>query len=299
MSLQKSEQLLKSLNSLIDKSVDSFNNDIPRMERDMFNRIQLLLRDLDLSRGKIKSTVKNLRKINRLKREMQNAILNNKYLTKVGAFNKSFEQVTTLQTTYFSTLESGFELPAFVDTLKNSSVVAATEALTEAGIKANITDKAADLIKRNITEGASFGELVNEMRNFLTKTEQGAGALSRYASLYTTDALNTYAAEYNQVVSEDLGFEWFLYTGALVEDSRDFCVALVKKKWIHISEFKKITNPGKPTAIIDNKSVSKAGLKKGTNPVNFKTLRGGWRCNHLVSGISTEFVPEKLQKKFD
>lgn len=298
MSSQSSQSLLRQLNELIDSSVDSFNEHIPSAQRDIFNRIQVLLKDLDIRRGKIRPTVANLRKINRLKREIQNAILNNKYLKSVGTFRDSFTTVTELQTQYFATIEQGFTLPKFVDQLKKSSVTAMVEGLTGAGIEANITEKAADIVKRNISEGARFGDLLTEMRTFLTKTETSAGALTRYAHVLTTDALNTYAAEYNQVVSEDLDSQWFLYTGALVEDSRDFCEALVKKKWVHISEFDEITNPGGKLALIDGKRVSKAGLKPNTNPVNFRTLRGGWNCNQLLSPTNEEFVPANIRKRF-
>lgn len=299
MSLKQSQALLSQLNDLIDSSVDKFNESIPRLQKDIFRRIQLLLKDLDTKRGNIRPTVLNLRKINRLKREIQNAVLNEKYLKQVGVFSESFDKVSKLQTEYFASLEAGFELPAFVKKLKSESIIAMTEGLTEAGIRANITEKAANLVRRNITEGASFGELAEDMRTFLTKTETSVGALSRHASLLTTDALSGFAAEYNQIVSEDLDFKWFIYTGALVEESRDFCIALVKKKWIHISEFGDITNPGKKFALINGKSVSKAGLKPNTNPVTFRSLRGGFFCGHLVSPINSEFVPKNLREKFE
>ena len=191
---------MSQLNELIDGSVDKFNENIPRLQRDIFNRIQLLLRGLDVRRGKIRSTVANLRKINRLKREIQNAILNDKYLKRVDTFGKSFEKVSLLQTEYFATLESGFTLPSFVSQLKKTSVEAMVEGLTEAGIRANITEKAGEIVTRNISEGASFGELMTEMREFLTKTESSVGSLSRYSNLLTTDALNGFAREYNQIV---------------------------------------------------------------------------------------------------
>ncbi len=297
-SSQQSQSLLRQLNELIDNSVDSFNEHIPAAQRDIFNRIQVLLKDLDIQRGQIRSTVANLRKINRLKREIQNAILNNKYLKSVGTFRDSFTKVTQLQTEYFATIEKGFTLPAFVDQLKKSSVTAMVEGLTGAGIEANITEKAADIVRRNISEGARFGDLLTEMRTFLTKTETSAGALTRYAHVFTTDALNGYAREYNQVVSDDLNSQWFIYSGALVEASRDFCEALVKKKWIHISEFQSITNPGKPVALIDGKRVSKQGLKPGTNPVTFRSVAGGFQCGHLVSPTNEEFVPDNIRKRF-
>ncbi|KKN67218.1 hypothetical protein LCGC14_0463910 [marine sediment metagenome] len=293
MSLQQSQSLLSQLNDLIDGSVDSFNESIPRLQKDILNRIQLLLRDLDIRRGDIRPTVANLRKINRLKREIQNAVLNDKYLKQVNVFGQSFEKVTELQTEYFASLQKGFKLPAFVNQLKKTSVDAMVEGLTEAGIRSNITEKAAQIVERNITEGAGFNDLMDEMRTFLTKTDKGTGALSRYTQVLTTDSLNGFAREYNQIVSEDLGMEWFQYTGALVEKSRDFCIALVKKRWIHISEFDKITK-----GTINGKKVSLAGLKPNTNAQTFRSKAGGYSCNHLVAATNEEFVPKNIREKF-
>ena len=297
MSLQQSQRLLRQLNDLIDSSVDSFNDRIPSLERDIFNRIQLALKDLDVKRGQITPTVRNLRKINKLKREMERAILNDKYLAKVGDFGESFDKVQKLQTEYFATLESGFGLPKFVKELQKTSIEAMTEGLTMAGIRTNISEKAAEIVRRNISESANFGDLLSEMREFLTKTEETAGALTRHAHVLTTDALNGFAREYNQIVSDDLGIQWFIYTGALVDESRDFCKALVKKKFIHISEFDEITNPKGKVALIDGKRVSKAGLKPKTNPVTFRSFAGGFNCAHLVSPIDTDFVPENIRKR--
>ncbi|PCJ57937.1 MAG: hypothetical protein COA65_08740 [Rhodospirillaceae bacterium] len=293
MSFQKSQRLLRQLNELIDGSVDNFNESIPKLQTGIFRRIQLLLKDLDIRRGNIRSTVKNLRKISKLKREIQRAVLNKKYLKQVSTFSKSFEKVAELQTQYFATLEAGFELPALVKELKKTSITAMTEGLTKAGIRANVAEKAAELVKRNITEGASFGDLLDEMRTFLTKTDTGAGALTRHAHVLTTDALNGFAREYNQIVSDDLDFKWFIYTGSLVDESRDFCRALVKKKWIHISEFGEVTKGN-----ISGKKISLQGLKPNTDAGNFRSLAGGFQCNHIVSPVNEEFVPEEIREKF-
>ncbi len=299
MSLQQSEAALRSLTNLLDKSEDTFTDSVPALQRKIFARVQVLLRDLDLRKNDVKASVANLRKINKIKREIENIILSDEYLKDVDKFAKSFDLATELQTSFFTTLKSDFTQPAFINTLREVSVQRTVEALTGSGMRADVVDKAGDIIRTNIADGNSFTNLNEEMRKFLTKTEESVGALQRHTSQIVTDSLNTYAREYSQVVAESLDSEWFIYVGSLVRDSRDFCKALVKKKWIHKSEFTLIT---KGRIDIDNdgdkETVSLQGLRPQTNASNFITFAGGFNCNHLVAPINEEFVPKKLRLKF-
>ena len=54
---------LQKLTNFLDKSVEDFSKDLPGVQTKMFNRVQVLLKDLELSRGSVKASVKNLRKI--------------------------------------------------------------------------------------------------------------------------------------------------------------------------------------------------------------------------------------------
>ena len=300
MALEQSEKALRRLSNLLDSSEDTFTDSVPALQKKIFNRVQTLLAELDTRRGKIRATGANLRKINRIKRDIRQIILSDEYLRDVNKFTKSFDTATELQTAFFTTLKSDFSQPKFINTLREVSIKNTVEALTESGIQSNIVDKAADIIRTNIADSNSFSNLSDEMRNFLTKTEQSVGALQRHTSQIVTDALNTYAREYSQVVSENLDNDWFIYVGSLVKESRDFCIALVKKKWIHRSEFTQIT---KGNIDIDNdgdtEKVSLEGVKPQTNASNFITFAGGFNCNHIVAPINEEFVPAKIRKNFE
>lgn len=300
MPLERSEKALSRLTNLLDKSEDSFTDSVPEVQRKIFARVQVLLRDLDLRKDNVKQSAANLRKITKIKREIEKIILSDEYLKDVDKFAKSFDAVTDLQTSFFTTLKSDFTQPKFISTLREVSVQRTVEALTGAGVRADVVEKAGDIIRTNVADGNSFTNLNEELRTFLTKTEESVGALQRHTSQIVTDSLNTYAREYSQVVSETLDNEWFIYVGSLVKDSRDFCKALVKKKWIHKSEFPAITkgrididNDG------DNETVSLQGVRPQTNASNFITFAGGFNCNHVVAPINEEFVPNKLRRRFE
>jgi len=122
MPLQKSEEALNRLSRLLDRSEDTFTDSVPALQKKIFNRVQILLRELDVRRGKIRATSANLRKINRVKRDIRAIILSPEYLRDVDKFTKSFDEVTKLQTAFFTTLKSDFTQPEFINTLREVSV---------------------------------------------------------------------------------------------------------------------------------------------------------------------------------
>jgi len=114
------QQSLQRLTEFLDNSIDNFTKDVPSVQNHIFRKVQLLLRDLDLRQGSVKASVKNLRKINLIKREIERIVLSDKYLKEVDAFTEAFNKATELQTAYFQTIKTGFETPQFINVLRQS-----------------------------------------------------------------------------------------------------------------------------------------------------------------------------------
>jgi len=87
-----------------------------------------------------------------------------------------------------------------------------------------------------------------------------------------------------------LGLVWYQYVGSLITTSREFCIHLVGKRYVHESEITGIIN-GK----IDGEKVSLAGLIPDTTKDNFPILRGGYNCRHQMLAVSEATVPKKVR----
>lgn len=281
----------QALSNAIEKAASEFQKDIPGIQKSLFSKLLRALGELNQKRGNIVASASNIRKINKIKRELERIILSENYLGAVKDYTKSFDEITRLQTIYFATMEKGFTAPGIMKALRKESVAAAVEQLTETGIRAEITNNVGEILKRNIAGRSKFGDFAEEIREFLLDTNT-PGALSKHAGFIADESITNYARQYNAIVSEDLGFEWFVYTGGIIKTTRDFCKALVHKRHIKKSEFSSITR-----GVINGKTVSLAGLKPGTNAGNFIDKAGGYRCRHLVLGVSTSRVPQSLQDK--
>jgi hypothetical protein len=288
--VRNTENIIEEILQTIQGGLSKFEKAVPGLERSILNEIELIAKDLSLQGGNVKASVENLKKIQKLNSRIEKAIQSPEYQNSVKEFASTFEKVAALQTEYFSKSFMDFKASKFLAEIKTQSIDSTVSLLTETGINTNITDKVKDLMRQNITGRSSYYDLTKQVREFIIGNDKIPGKLKSYSSQITIDSINTFAADYNKSVTEDLGLEWSKYTGALVEGSREFCIKLLKKKYIHKSELGKIASGN-----IDGVTVSRAGLKPGTTGENLQQLRGGYRCNHLMLPVAKEAVPKELR----
>lgn len=287
----------------IDQAISRFNKGIPAAQKAMYQELALELRRLDLDGDKIKATVRNLSVIQSIKNKLTKFILNDDYLSDVKEFVKAFGTVTKLQNEYWKGVESTFKPRPLLREIRKQAITDTVTQLTESGISANIADAISDILRTNITSGGSYKQLAEQLRESLTDTKKSDGLLTKYAKTITTDAINTYSAQYNQVVSSGIGFDWYAYRNTEIMTSRPFCQAMVEnRRYFHISEipdllkakdlYYKDNKDGKTKKVtIYEKTGLPHGMKEGTNPENFITLRGGWNCGHQITGVPERNVP--------
>lgn len=284
----------------IQSQVDKFNESIPAIQKNILSDIEELLKGLDTKNGSLKVNSKNLRIVSNIKAKIETLILKNKnYKSRLKDFIKAFDSITLTQNKYFESLSKEYTPPKLLKEIRQQAKEATYESLTKAGIGQNLSKPISDILKVNITSGAKYSDMVTQLRDYITSNKSGTGALERYAKQITTDALNQYAAQYSDIVTNDLGLEWSEYTGAIIDTSRDFCIALHKKRYVHKSEIPSIIEGDFPEFEGTlNKDGQPQGMIPNTTPENFKVYRGGYNCNHQLTPISELAVPKNLRDKF-
>jgi hypothetical protein len=296
-------EIIQDLLKKIEDAIDGFQASIPAVQQDSFARITKLVKDMDIRGDQLAATTKNVKAIGQLKAELEKAVLSVPYLDKVSEFLKAFNTVSDLQASYFKTIVDDFSIPKVLQAVKEQAVDATIEGLTEAGMRANVIEGATDILRTNITTGGKFSDLMDQMRDFIIGSPKVPGAMLRYTQQLTTDAINQYSAQYNQIVTDDLGLDWFQYVGSIIKTSRPLCKALVDKKWIHRSEIEDIIQGDFPEfkqqgGRLDARTGLPAGMIPGTNKYNFPIYRGGYNCGHQLVPVSAAAVPAFLKAKF-
>jgi hypothetical protein len=238
--------------------------------------------------------------MNRIKSDLDSALYTKRYLREVGAFMKYFEKVEKIQSEYFAESFKDFDKPAIWNEIKKQTIEDVVASLTEADISTLVIQPVADLIRDDVMNGSSWSSMVKSLEKLIESKSGLDSPLKRYSSQIVTDAINQYAAQYNNTITDDLGLQWYQYVGSLVKHSRPFCRSLVAKRWVNVAEFPTIVQ-GK----IDGKQVPKNartglpdGMIPGTNAQTLKTYRGGYRCNHLFIAVDEAIVPEAVKRKF-
>lgn len=298
--ISKLNKIQEKLAEAIEKAISQFNAAIQGIQETIYSGIESRVKDLDLNGNNIANSVKNIKAIGALKGQINKIVLNPEYKATLKNYLQAFNEIGKLNKEYFTELvgENGRE--AVLEAVKESSIQSAVESLTESGITANVTEEIQEVLRRNITGGGSYNDLLKQLRDGIITNDRGAGYLEKYTKQITTDSLNQYSRQYTQTVTSDLELEWFMFSGSLLETSREWCERMKKKKYVHISELKDICRgiiDGYQVPINPKTGVWYGGIM-GTNEFNVQTYCGGWGCGHQLRPISSALVPAELVEKF-
>jgi len=292
----------KDILEKIGESISNMNKRIPSIQKDIYDSLQEDLMKLDLQDGRIKTTVKNLSLINSIKNKLNRIILTDEYKSEVKEFAKSFIEISNLQNQYWRGIEGAFKPKPLLQAIKEQAITDTVSKLTEAGIGANIAEPITDILRTNITTGGSYKKLTEQLRENLVNT-QTPGTLEKYVGQVTTDAINQYSNQYTQIVSNDLGYEWFKYDNTDILTTRPFCDAMTDRPYFHISEVpallraEGLTYVNKKTGVrepvpIYAKTGLPSGMIPGTDASNFFIRRGGYNCGHSIRPVNERQVPQ-------
>ncbi len=294
------EKIINDLSEAIGNASDSFNSQMDGLQKGIYDDVSLLIKDLDITNGKIDNTVNNVKAIGAIKAKIEKIILNPDYIDSVKSYVDAFNAVSSLQDSYFKQISTTAGPKNLLLAIKQQSIEQTVTSLTEGGIGAGITNGIRDILKRNITGGASYNDLLDQMRNYILTNNSGTGALEKYTKQITTDSLQQFSRQYGQVLANDLDMEWFMYVGSNRRTSREFCILLTKKKYIHRSEFADIVNgiiDGVQIKINPNTNTWSGGIP-GTDENNLQINCGGYTCEHSMYPISSELVPANVKDIF-
>jgi hypothetical protein len=295
------DKIISKLITTIDTSITGFNESIPAIQKQIFDDISLLVKDLDTtSDGTIKNNVRNLKIIGKIRSKLEEIILSPEYMKKVEDFAKAFNEVASLQNQYFRAIESKFNPSKLLEEISKQAISWTIDGLTESGIGANVTDEIEQILRTNITAGGSYKDLTNQLRNSIVNKE-GKGLLERYVKQVTVDSIQQYNRTYSQTIASDLGMTWRMYVGSNINTTREWCEWMTKKKYIHISEFDEVLKGhilGHQVKM-NPKTELWYGAIDGTNKSNLEINAGGHACGHQFQPVLSAVVPKDIRMKFE
>lgn len=301
----KGDKEIEAILKAIDEGIIDFQEAIPKIQEKIYSKLLLFQKELSVQGETITNTVKNVKLLSNIKQDIESIILDDTdYLEAVAKFSKLYDKVTALNYSYFKTIESKFKPSKVIEEVRKQSVSLVIDGLTEAGLQTNFINPVREIINTYVTTGGSYSKLSGELNNYINGYNSDAGPIDgsfvKFTKQITTDAINQYNAQVNQITSADLGWEWFRYIGSNIKTTRTFCEALTKKEYYHRSELAQIIKGNfKEFKEMKGEIYNKTGLPQGmyddTNTSNFPIYRGGYNCGHQAYAIPTYLVPQKVK----
>lgn len=296
---------LKDVIDTLDNAADSFDGIATKEQKKIYDEVVSLAKDLKTKNGKVIQSIENLKLLTKIKAHLAALSKDKEWVAGITQFAQYFGHLQKMQNEYYSQhfTEStlGMDFKKKNELMRKMAVQNTMEALMGDGLKANVTDKLNDILLRAVTSGSKFADLQHELHAHLMGENGGKGAFARYATTYATTALSQFAGQHNKLVTDDLGLEWFMYTGSNKETTREFCEHLTGKKYIHKSEIPTILTgkiDGHQCAIYDKTGLP-LGMIAGTTPENFQCNCGGWNCRHQLVPVHELAVPASIRYKFE
>ena len=295
------EQSIQDILSTIDNSINKFQSAIPDIQKLVYDELQPLVKQLEIKNGKLLNNLNNLKLLGGIQNKLEKVIINSQYKDSVNTFIDSFNDISNLNNEYFKQFNQKYKPKNTLPIIKQLSIEQTINDLVGQGLINNIVTPIKSILSQNITTGGSYADFQDQLQNHILNNDTGEGSLSKYTKQITTDAINQYNAQYAETIAQDLQFNWGRYVGSNIKTSREFCIYLTRKQWVHKSEL--------PTIIEGNidghecKLSSSTGLPLGlipdTNADNFKVRRGGYNCGHQFFWVPDSAIPENIKNKFE
>lgn len=297
--MSKIEDNIDLINDKIDGDVTKFLDGVKKSETGIFNRLLSIVKEVETDvNGNIKQTVKNLRLLVRIRKSIESEIITDAYIARVGNLTNQLPAIASLNNEYFNVIEASFNpnRELYKEVVKNS-VNSLNASLKASGIDQNVIEPIVKIVDDSVTSGATFSDMVDELRLVIKGDEEVLGQLNRYASQITRDALNQFDATYNQTIAQDLDLEWYFYSGGKRKTSRAFCKKYAGK-YFHKKEVEDFGNrkdiDGSALCGGPTKTNLCSGRIKKTNSSNIFKYRGGYNCVHLYKPTLIDGVPKRV-----
>lgn len=269
----------------------AFLSKIERSQKEIFDLLLELIAQLETSGGQVLVTGRNYEIVNQIIEQLSRGIFETEYITAVAEFGSEFNRQATLTTSYFDALfKSKLDPKLIYQQTVNNAIQTALLAFDESAVDTVYVSEVRSILNDAVSRGAEFRETLASLRGVTEDTLERQGKIHHYASTIARDLFSQGDRRHTQVITDELGLEWYLYQGGIVVDSRDFCV-IRHGKFFHKKE---IDSWGLPTysGPGTNGKGQWQGRNPSTNPSSIYILLGGFNCLHSLLPVSQNIVPQ-------
>lgn len=283
--------ILRLKNERLESVPDAFTSAMVQAQKGILAELIEALGTLDRDGQFITLSSANLIRVEEISNLLEQLFTSQSdYVEAVTALAGEFDEQALLSDSYFQELDVDFTVPTIAEEVFLTRKANALDMFLGDGVKGNVSARIRQQIVSAVTSGASYSDTLTSLRELIEGSDGKDGLLVRYSRQITSDAFAITDRSYTDVIREERGYEWFLYSGGLMDSTRCFCKHR-NGKFFHLKEIQDWGN-GKGIGICLSKGGLWDGAFDGTNSQNVFVYAGGYNCAHSIQPVSVFAVPK-------
>lgn len=277
------EELAQEIERLILAADSRYVSAIGRVQKDLHNQLTGILKELELDQdGYIKQNAGNRKILTTADNKINEVFTSSIYTTAVNNYVNVIPKVDIQNVKYFTSIDEGFKpKKLFLKNLQADTIATVEKYVLQDGLQSQVINPLSQILNQNVNSGGQFAGFQQQVRDYILGNADVEGRALSYTRTYLRDTMFTYSRTYQQSITNDLGLEYYLYSGGLIDKSRPFCIHRAGKHYSH----KEIESWA---------SEEWAGKKQGTTESSIFLFAGGWNCGHSIIPVSTLVVPQEV-----
>jgi hypothetical protein len=282
----------------IDKSLNQFDDDIVRLQKELFNElITGVISELEVENGLILQSAKNIQILDNFGKEME--LFKKNFADSVfKRLGENMIKTTGYTSDYFRLMSSKQTIANIEDKIQNIVRIAGVNTdgtlvkdgfLNKLAVSEELKGELSNLVRKSIEQQTDYKTFVNGMKDAITGKEGVNGAYERYVKGFAHDAFFAQAQQQDNFFADQLGLNYFVYGGTKIKTSRPFCVG-GHDKGVNKDFESKLSKvfSRKDAEQFDNMEWS--GKIPG---IKFIVQKGGYQCRHELMWITKEAAKRK------
>lgn len=275
------ERLAGQIEAIILAGDARFASAVETVQRDLFNQLSLNLKNLETdSDGYILQSSSNRKVLADAENTILSVFRDPYYVGAVTNYMAAIPKINDLNEQYFTSVSDSFKPNrVFLKSLQQQTISSVEKYVLQDGLESQVVEPLVSILNQNINSGGKFSGFMEQVKTFVEGNDKVEGRALNYTRVYLKSVLFQYARTYQQSITADLKLEWYLYSGGLIDKSREFCVERAGK-YFHQSEVE-------AWARLDWR-----GKDPLTTESSIFVLAGGFSCLHQIIPVSKIIVPK-------
>jgi hypothetical protein len=278
------------LESVPSKLVES----VSKLEPSIMKEVEDLVSQLEMEGGNLVLSEKNMVLIENINQRITNIIFSEAYEKDLTEFIGQFKTQAGLNDQYFQTILDDYEIKPMYESVLKSSQKNAINLLNEDAFTAKLIQPIQQTLESSITNNVSFTDTLKNLRYIIQGDDEIDGALTSHVKRVAYDSFAVSDRSYTNVISTDLGLEFFRYSGGEIETTRCFCHER-KGKYFHREEIK-AWGRGENLGACKSGALWQ-GANSNTDESTIFYYAGGYSCKHSILSVSKKSVPSDVLER--